>query len=216
MLAPPISPLISFQICWKASQVSTSTNTKKAARIDMDDRAKMLQYFAKSNDDSANVSIEELFQRSWRLPMAGPRSQLTFWVKTQKVKKRGKTGTKLISYSEYVQGSLCCYHTGSSWDREEFNAEVWSLIFILYALWPFSSESVSSSTWAIPGTCASSGAPTSYGRRTLRSWFSSSAALSTTSVLWPAGGTTLSNSIMIGLQTSSFPSTTHHTTPHPT
>ena len=55
-------------------QVSTSTNTKKAARIDMDDRAKMLQYFAKSNDDSANVSIEELFQRSWRLPMAGPRS----------------------------------------------------------------------------------------------------------------------------------------------
>ena len=44
----------------------------------MDDRAKMLQYFAKSNDDSANVSIEELFQRSWRLPMAGPRSQLTF------------------------------------------------------------------------------------------------------------------------------------------
>ena len=103
----------------------------------MDDRAKMLQYFAKSNDDSANVSIEELFQRSWRLPMAGPRSQFTFWVKTQKVKKRGTTGTKLISYSEYVQGSLCCYHTGSSWDREEFNAEVWSLIFILYSLWPF-------------------------------------------------------------------------------
>ena len=55
--------------------MSTSTNTKKAARIDMDDRAKMLQYFAKSNDDSANVSIEELFQRSWRLPMAGPRSE---------------------------------------------------------------------------------------------------------------------------------------------
>ena len=55
--------------------MSTSTNTKKAARIDMDDRAKMLQYFAKSNDDSANVSIEELFQRSWRIPMAGPRSE---------------------------------------------------------------------------------------------------------------------------------------------
>ena len=57
----------------KTYQVSTSTNTKKAARIDMDDRAKMLQYFAKANDDSACVSIEELFQRSWRLPMAGPR-----------------------------------------------------------------------------------------------------------------------------------------------
>ena len=53
--------------------VSTSTNAKKAARIDMDDRAKMLQYFAKSNDDTANVSIEELFRGSWRVPMVGPR-----------------------------------------------------------------------------------------------------------------------------------------------
>ena len=33
-------------------------------RIDMDDRAKMLQYFAKSNDETANISIEDLFQRS--------------------------------------------------------------------------------------------------------------------------------------------------------
>ena len=30
----------------------------------MDDRAKMLQYFAKSNDETANISIEDLFQRS--------------------------------------------------------------------------------------------------------------------------------------------------------
>ena len=58
--------------------VVSKNNVKKATKIDMDDRAKMLQYFAKSNDDSANVSIEELFQRSWRLPMAGPRSQFTF------------------------------------------------------------------------------------------------------------------------------------------
>lgn len=53
--------------------VVSKNNVKKATKIDMDDRAKMLQYFSKSNDDSKNISIHDLFKFSWRVPMAGPR-----------------------------------------------------------------------------------------------------------------------------------------------
>jgi len=53
--------------------VVSKNNVKKATKIDMDDRAKMLQYFSKSNDDSKNVSIHDLFNVCWHLPLSGPR-----------------------------------------------------------------------------------------------------------------------------------------------
>ena len=51
----------------------SKNNAKKATKIDMDDRAKMLQYFSKANDDTKTISIHDLFLGSWQLPMAGPR-----------------------------------------------------------------------------------------------------------------------------------------------
>ena len=53
--------------------VVSKNNAKKATKIDMDDRAKMLQYFSKANDDTKTISIHDLFHSSWRLPMSGPR-----------------------------------------------------------------------------------------------------------------------------------------------
>ena len=53
--------------------VVSKNNVKKATKIDMDDRAKMLQYFSKANDDTKTISIHDLFHNSWRVPMAGPR-----------------------------------------------------------------------------------------------------------------------------------------------
>ena len=53
--------------------VVSKNNVKKATKIDMDDRAKMLQYFSKANDDTKTISIHDLFHNSWRLPMSGPR-----------------------------------------------------------------------------------------------------------------------------------------------
>ena len=53
--------------------VVSKNNVKKATKIDMDDRAKMLQYFPKANDDTKTISIHDLFHNSWRVPMAGPR-----------------------------------------------------------------------------------------------------------------------------------------------
>ena len=53
--------------------VVSTNNGKKAAKLDMDDRAKMLQYFSKANDDTKNISIHDLFENSWQIPMVGPR-----------------------------------------------------------------------------------------------------------------------------------------------
>ena len=53
--------------------VVSKNNVKKATKIDMDDRAKMLQYFSKANDDTKNISIHDLFENSWQIPMLGPR-----------------------------------------------------------------------------------------------------------------------------------------------
>ena len=39
----------------------------------MDDRAKMLQYFSKANDDTKTISIHDMFRHSWQVPMVGPR-----------------------------------------------------------------------------------------------------------------------------------------------
>ena len=50
----------------------SKTPIKKATKLDMDDRAKMLHYFHKTNDET-NVTIEELFTSSWQLPHLGPR-----------------------------------------------------------------------------------------------------------------------------------------------
>ena len=53
--------------------VVSTNNGKKAAKLDMDDRAKMMQYFSKANDDTKTISIHDLFSHSWQIPMTGPR-----------------------------------------------------------------------------------------------------------------------------------------------
>jgi len=53
--------------------VVSKNNVKKATKIDMDDRAKMLQYFSKANDDTKTICIHDMFHMSWQLPMSGPR-----------------------------------------------------------------------------------------------------------------------------------------------
>ncbi len=49
-------------------------NTKKATRLDMDDRAKMVQYFTKPSDIHAveSVKIEDMFGTCWSVPRACP------------------------------------------------------------------------------------------------------------------------------------------------
>jgi hypothetical protein len=42
--------------------VVSKNNVKKETKIDMEDRAKMLQYFSNSNDDSQNISLHDLFK----------------------------------------------------------------------------------------------------------------------------------------------------------
>jgi hypothetical protein len=60
--------------------VLSQMNTKKATKLDMDDRAKIIQYFSKSNNygmgngESAleSVKIEDMFGTCWAVPMAPP------------------------------------------------------------------------------------------------------------------------------------------------
>ena len=55
-------------------------NTKKATKLDMDDRAKIIQYFSKANNyglgngESAleSVKIEDMFGTCWSVPCAPP------------------------------------------------------------------------------------------------------------------------------------------------
>ena len=55
-------------------------NTKKATKLDMDDRAKIIQYFSKANNyglgngENAleSVRIEDMFGTCWSVPMALP------------------------------------------------------------------------------------------------------------------------------------------------
>ncbi|XP_023321296.1 NACHT, LRR and PYD domains-containing protein 12 [Eurytemora carolleeae] len=53
--------------------VVSKNNIRKATKLDMDDRAKMLQYFTRTNEEHGAIQIEELFQNSWRIPMYGQR-----------------------------------------------------------------------------------------------------------------------------------------------
>ena len=39
-------------------------------------RAKMLQYFTTTNDETKNIQIEQLFWNSWRIPMPGNRQRV--------------------------------------------------------------------------------------------------------------------------------------------
>ncbi len=54
--------------------VLSKMNTKKASRLDMDDRAKMVQYFTRPADIHAveSVKIEDMFGTCWSVPRACP------------------------------------------------------------------------------------------------------------------------------------------------
>lgn len=54
--------------------VLSQMNTKKACKLDMDDRAKMVQYFSKPSDIQAveSVKIEDMFGTCWSIPRACP------------------------------------------------------------------------------------------------------------------------------------------------
>ena len=54
--------------------VLSQMNTKKATKLDMDDRAKILQYFSRPLDAGAveSVRIEDMFGTCWSVPRAGP------------------------------------------------------------------------------------------------------------------------------------------------
>jgi len=54
--------------------VVSKNNIRKATKLDMDDRAKMLQYFTRSNDENGYIKVEELFTKSWRIPLSGMRT----------------------------------------------------------------------------------------------------------------------------------------------
>ena len=61
-------------------EVMFQMNTKKATKLDMDDRAKIIQYFSKANNyglgsgESAleSVKIEDMFGTCWSVPRAPP------------------------------------------------------------------------------------------------------------------------------------------------
>ena len=65
----------------------------------MDDRAKMLQYFSKPNDDTKTISIHDMFFQSWQVPMLGPRTPTVVTVQAMmnihSVTKRVATNRKL-------------------------------------------------------------------------------------------------------------------------
>lgn len=54
--------------------VLSQMNTKKATKLDMDDRAKIIQYFSKPGDINAveSVKIEDMFGTCWSVPQACP------------------------------------------------------------------------------------------------------------------------------------------------
>ena len=54
-------------------------NTKRAAKLDMDDRAKIIQYFTRPVNGAGDISgavesvrIEEMFGKCWAVPCQGP------------------------------------------------------------------------------------------------------------------------------------------------
>ena len=79
--------------------VISKNNVKKATKVDMDDRAKMLQYFSKANDDTKTISIHDMFFQSWQVPMLGPRTPTVVTVQAMmnihSVTKRVATNRKL-------------------------------------------------------------------------------------------------------------------------
>lgn len=59
--------------------VMSQMNTKRAAKLDMDDRAKIVQYFTRPVNGAGDVSgavesvrIEEMFGKCWAIPNQGP------------------------------------------------------------------------------------------------------------------------------------------------
>ena len=66
-------------------------NTKKATKLDMDDRAKIIQYFSKANNyglgngESAleSVRIEDMFGTCWSVPRAPPALPTVITVQVQ-------------------------------------------------------------------------------------------------------------------------------------
>ena len=86
-------------------------NTKKATKLDMDDRAKIIQYFSKANNyglgngESAleSVRIEDMFGTCWSVPRAPPALPTVITVQVQTtdsvaggISKNPKLGGNLI------------------------------------------------------------------------------------------------------------------------